>query len=50
MKVKKEEKEKDFDKLISIILPTYNSEKTIDKAIQSIFEQNVKNNLEIIII
>lgn len=47
---KKEGREKDIDKLISIILPTYNSEQTIDKAIQSIYKQDVKNNLEIIIV
>ena len=46
----KEARAKDIDKLISIILPTYNSEKTIYKAMQSIYSQNVKNKLEIIII
>ena len=37
-------------KSISVIIPTYNSEKTIRKAINSIFIQNIKNFIEIIVI
>ena len=39
-----------FDQLISVIMPTYNSEKTVKDAIGSIFKQNINNNIEIIIV
>lgn len=38
------------DKLISVIVPTFNSEETILKTIKSIFEQKITNDIEIIII
>ena len=38
------------EKLISIIIPTYNSEKTIKRALESICSQKVLNNFEIIVV
>ena len=38
------------NKLISVIIPTYNSEKTIGRCLDSIYNQTVTNNIEIIII
>lgn len=38
------------EKSISVIIPTYNSENTIKKAINSIFIQSIKNFIEIIVI
>ena len=34
------------DKLISIIIPTFNSEKTIAKSLNSILFQNLENQIE----
>ena len=38
------------DKLISIIIPTFNSEKTIAKSLNSILFQNLENQIEIIVV
>ena len=37
-------------KSISVIIPTYNSENTIKRAINSIFIQSIRNFIEIIVI
>ena len=38
------------DKLISIVIPTFNSEKTIKKSINSILLQKLENQIEIIVV
>ena len=43
-------RKKQDKKSISVIIPTYNSENTIKKAINSIFIQSIKNFIEIIVI
>ena len=39
-----------FKMLISVILPTYNAEKTIERAIDSVYKQKIDNQIEIIIV
>jgi len=39
-----------FEELISVILPTYNSSKTIKRTIESIYNQKIDNPIEIIIV
>ena len=39
-----------FEELISVILPTYNSSKTIKRTIESIYNQKINNKIEIIIV
>ena len=41
---------KSINRIISVIIPTYNSEKTIVKSINSVLKQKVDNYIEIIII